>query len=131
MDQSQRIILTPFNLFEWKDEMEILLRDKGIYILTMATEAEPNATVEKIKWHNKKDEAYGLLCLSISRDLLFHLHGMTSPNEVWEKLVEIFGNIDEMRGHQIENELISLSPSRFESLQLYFSKFKALVLHLK
>ena len=36
-----------------------------------------------------------------------------------------------MRGHQIENELISLSPTSFESLQLYFSKFKALVLQLK
>ena len=36
-----------------------------------------------------------------------------------------------MRGHQIENELISLSPSSFKSLQLYFSKFKALVLQLK
>ena len=36
-----------------------------------------------------------------------------------------------MRGHQIENELISLIPSSFKSLQLYFSKFKALVLQLK
>ena len=36
-----------------------------------------------------------------------------------------------MRGHQIENELISLSPNSFKSLQLYFSKFKALVLQLK
>ena len=36
-----------------------------------------------------------------------------------------------MRGHKIENELISLSPSSFQSLQLYFSKFKALVLQLK
>ena len=36
-----------------------------------------------------------------------------------------------MRGHQIENELISLSPGSVESLQLYFSKFKALVLQLK
>ena len=36
-----------------------------------------------------------------------------------------------MRGHQIKNELISLSPSSFESLQLYFSNFKALVLQLK
>ena len=36
-----------------------------------------------------------------------------------------------MRGHQIENELISLSPNSFESLKLYFSKFKALVLQLK
>ena len=36
-----------------------------------------------------------------------------------------------MRGHQIENELISLSPNSFESLKLYFSKFKAFVLQLK
>ena len=87
MDQSQKIILTPFNLFEWKDEMEILLREKGIYRVTMESEADPNAVVEKIKWHNRRDEAYGFLCLSISRDLLFHLDGLTSPNEVWEKLV--------------------------------------------
>ena len=97
----------------------------------MATEVEPNVAAEKIKWHNKRDEAYGLLCLSISRDLLFHLNGLTSPNEVWEKIEDIFGKIDEMRGNQIENELISLSPSSFKSLQLYFSKFKALVLQLK
>ena len=104
------------------------MRVKGLYKVTMATEEEPNAVAEKIKWHNKRDEAYGLLCLSISRDLLFHLDGLTSPNEVWEKLVHIFGKTDEMRGHQLENELISLSPNSFESLQLYFSKFKALVL---
>ena len=131
MDQSQKIILTPFNFFEWKLEMEILLRVKGLYRVTMAIEADPNAVVEKIKWHNRRDEAYGLLCLSISRDLLFHIDGLTSPNEVWEKLVDLFVKIDEMRGHQITNELISLSPNSFESLQLYFSKFKELVLQLK
>ena len=40
---SQKTILTPFNYFEWKAEMEILLRVKGLYRVTMATEAEPNA----------------------------------------------------------------------------------------
>ena len=71
------------------------------------------------------------MCLSISRDLLFHLDGLPSPNEVREKIEDIFGKTDEMRGHQLENELISLSPSSLESLQLYFSKFKVLVLKLK
>ena len=131
MDQSQKIILTPFNLFEWKAEMEILLREKGLYRVTMEIEADPNVATKNIKWHNRRDEAYGLLCLSISRDLLFHLDGLKSPNEVWEKLTDLFGKTDDMRGHQIENELISLSPNSFESLQLYFSKFKALVLQLK
>ena len=94
---------------------------------TMETEENPNATADKIKWHNKMDEAYGLLCMSISRDLFWHLDGLTLPNEVWENIVDIFGNTDEMRGDQIKNEMISLSPSSFESLQLYFSKFKVLV----
>ena len=47
MDQSQRIILTPFNLFEWKVEMEIFLRVKGLYRVTMATEVESNAVQRK------------------------------------------------------------------------------------
>ena len=67
--------------------MEILLRVKGIYRVTMATKAEPNTVAEKIKWNNRRDEACGLLCLSISRDLLFHLDGLTSPIEVWEKIL--------------------------------------------
>ena len=82
MDQSQKIILTPFKLFEWKVEMEIILRVKGLYRVTMEIEVEPNVAAEKIKWHNRRDEAYGLLCVSISRDLLFHLDGLTSPNEL-------------------------------------------------
>ena len=48
MDQSQKIILTPFKFFEWKSEMEILLREKGLYRVTMATEADPNAAAEKM-----------------------------------------------------------------------------------
>ena len=128
MDQSQRHILTPFNLFEWKAEMEILLREKGLYRVTMDTKAYPNIATNKIKWHNRRDDAYGILCPSISRDLLFHLDSMTCPNEVWENLEYIFGKTYEMRGHKIENESISLNPSSFKSLQLYFTKFKALVL---
>ena len=91
---SQKTILTPFNFFEWKAEMEILLRAKCLYRVTMETEAEPNAAAEKIKWHNRRDEAYGLLCLSISRDLLFHLNGFTSLDQVWEKLYYLFGKIE-------------------------------------
>ena len=77
--------------------MEILLRAKGLNRVTMEIESEPNAVAEKIKWHNRRDEAYGLLCLSISRDILFHLDGLTSPNEVWEKIVDLFGKTYEMR----------------------------------
>ena len=104
------------------------MREKCLYRVTMEIKADPNAATEKIKWHNRRDEAYGLLCLSISRDLLFHIDGLKLPNELWENLVNLFGKKDDIKGNQIKNELISLSPSSFESMQLYFSKFKALVL---
>ena len=47
MDQSQKIVLTPFNLFEWKVEMEIFFREKVLYRMTMETEEEPNVAEKK------------------------------------------------------------------------------------
>ena len=87
--------------------------------------------MEKAKFFNKLDEAYGLLCLRISIYLLFHLDSLTSPKEVWQKLESLFGKTDELHGHQLENELISLSPVHYDTIQDFFTKFKSLVLKLK
>ena len=94
------------------------MRSKGLFSVTMENYVEPNATTNNIKWHNRIDEAYGLLCLNISRNLIFHLDGLTSQNEVWEKLQTLFGKTNKMRGHSLENEFASLIPSNFESLQV-------------
>ena len=87
--------------------------------------------VEKAKWHNRSDEAYGSNFLSISIDLLFHLDGLTIPNQVWIKLESLFGVQDELRTHQLEIELFSMSPSSFDSIEGFFTKFKSLVIMIK
>ena len=56
---------------------------------------------------NKCDEAHRLIGISISTDLWFHLSGIDEPNITWEKLESVFGKHNEIRGHQLENELIS------------------------
>ena len=38
----------------------------------------------------------------------------------------MFGKHNEIRGHQLENELISLNPSDFSCIQDYLSKYKTL-----
>ena len=81
--EATHIMLTPLNFFEWKVEMVIQLRAKGLFKVNMGTKVEPNYVVEKSNYFNKLDEEYGLLCLSISRELLFHLDILTSPKEVW------------------------------------------------
>ena len=39
----------------------------------MGTENEPNSAVEKVKYFNRLDEAFGMLYLGTSRELLFHI----------------------------------------------------------
>ena len=79
-------ILTPFNFHSCKGDMEIQLRSRGIYRVTMDTEEEPGSAIDKSRFLNKKNEAFRFLCLSVSQDLLFHLSGLKTPKEIWDKL---------------------------------------------
>ena len=79
--------------------MVIQMRYKGIYKVTMVTEIEPNSTVEKSKNFNRLDEAFGMLCLSISRGLMFHVDSISTPNKFWLMLEALFVNTDELRGY--------------------------------
>ena len=96
----------------------------------MDTEDEPGSTIKKSRILNKKDEAFGFLCLSISRDLIFHLAGLKTPKEIWDKLETLYGKQYDLRFYQLENELMSLHPSNFETLNDLFTNFKNIVLVL-
>ena len=88
--------------------MEIQLCAKGLYRVTMDTEEEPASMTDKARFLNKKDEEFRFLCLSVSRDLLFHLSGLPkTPKEIWDKLETLYGKQDDLRVYQLENELMS------------------------
>ena len=71
------------------------------------------------------------MCLSISKDLLFHIIGLKTPKEIWDQLASLFDKQDDLRIYQLENELISLHLANFEKLNGFFTKFKHLVFPLK
>jgi hypothetical protein len=123
-------ILNPFNYFEWKTNISLLLRRKGLYRVTMGRKKEQTTVAEKTKYFNKIDEEIGLIFLSISRYLLFHVSGATTPDVVWTTLEGLFGKQDAMRVHQLENELISLSQIHFRNLKELFTNFKSLLIEL-
>ena len=93
----------------------------------METEVEPTSAIEKSRYFNRMDEAFGILCLSISPELLFHVESCSTPNELWKSLEGLFGKQDEMQGHILENELNSLDPRNFENIQDFFTRYKALL----
>ena len=121
---------TSNNYFQWKSHMEDLLRSKGLYRITLGTEVALDEDEKQVKWKNKNDQARGFIGMSISPDLRFHLDGEDSPVKAWEKLNNFFGIKNEIQAFQLENELLTLDPSNFPSIEDYLSKFKTLILLL-
>ena len=72
-------ILTPFNYLDWRADMQIMLHNKGLYRVPMGKEVKPQQPLEKSKYLNKLDEAFGFMCIHISKELLFHLDGLKTP----------------------------------------------------
>ena len=64
-------------------------------------------------------------------NLRYHLDGEYSLVKAWEKLNSVFGIKNEIRVFQLENELLTLDPSNFPSIEDYLSKFKTLKLLLE
>ena len=124
-------LLTPFNFHSWKGDMEIQIHARGLYRVTMDTEEEPASMTDKDIFLNKKDEAFRFVCVSVSQDILFHLSGLKTPKEIWDKLETLYGKKDDLRVYQLENELMSLHPSNFKTFIEFFTKFKYIVLLFK
>jgi hypothetical protein len=97
----------------------------------MNTYTEPTSAIEKSKYLNYMDEALGTICSLISPDLLFHISSCKNPNEAWKILEGLFGKQDEMRGHTLEVEMLTLDPKSFDNIQYFFTKFNDLLLQLK
>ena len=79
MASTSNVLLTSTNYFQWKSHMEDLLRSKGLYRITLGKEKEPTDVDKKVKWDNRSDEARGLIIMSISPDLRYHLQEIDDP----------------------------------------------------
>ena len=108
-----------------------LLRSKGLYRIASGLESKPTDEDKKAKWENKQYQARGLIGISTIQDLRFHILEIDTPDEALKKLNTVFGIQNEIRAHQLENELLTLDPNNFSSIEYFLSKFKTLRLLLE
>jgi hypothetical protein len=126
MASTSNVLLTSNNYFQWKSHMEDLLRSKGLYRITLGKVKAPIDVDKKSKRDNRNDEARGLIEMSISPDLRYHLQKIDDPEEAWDKIESVFGKLNIIRAQQLENQILTLSQSDFSFLGDYLSKFKTL-----
>ena len=65
--------------------------------------------------------------MSISPDLRFHIAELDTPDKAMEQLTKVFGIKNELRAHQLENELLTL----ISCIEHFLSKFKTIRLLLE
>ena len=82
MEFCSEILLMPHNYFEWKLKIMHHLKCRGLYKIKMATEVEPTSAIKKNRCLNRMDEAYDLLCVSMSPELLFHIETCITPHDI-------------------------------------------------
>jgi hypothetical protein len=131
MDFQKEFILTPYNYFAWKEKISMHLQTKWFYRLTLNTNTKPTSSIEKSEYLNCMDEALRTICNVTSPDLLFHISSHKTPNEAWTTLEGIFGKLNEMRGHMMEVDILTLDPKIFDNIQYFFTKFKDLLSQIK
>jgi hypothetical protein len=73
--------------------MEDLLRSKDLYQITLGKE-KSSTDDKKVKWDNRSDKRHGLIRMSISPDLRFHLKEIDDPHEAREKIEFVFGKLN-------------------------------------
>ena len=55
---------------------------------------EPSEYEQKIAWFNSNDIVYGLICLTISEDILYHIEHIECPFIAWTIIWQLYGDVD-------------------------------------
>jgi hypothetical protein len=92
------ILLTNTNYFSWKSLWRMYYEVKD-FMDYLGKRKRPTDALKKSKWDNKNDEARGLIRMSISSDLWFHLQGIDDLDEAWKKLEVLFSKHNEIQAH--------------------------------
>jgi hypothetical protein len=91
MEFPKELILTPYNFFAWKHNMELHIQSTGLQRLTMGKNTKSTLAIEKYKYLNQMDEAYGTIYSLISPELLFHISSCKTPMNFgppWKEFLE-------------------------------------------
>lgn len=135
MGSSNFPLLTPHNYATWKIDAWSKLMEKGLthYIDgTIVAPADPKAgPVGHLDWLTKNIMAIGTLRKYVSKDLIFHIEKCTLIKDAWQKFQDLYGQVDEIRGYQIDSDLTMLDPKNFDTIQDYVTKANELRAQLK
>ena len=75
--------LTSENYLSWKKRIKDHCIEQDLMPYLLGHTYEPSEYEQKIAWFNSNDIVYGLICLTISKDILYHIENTECPFIAW------------------------------------------------
>lgn len=122
------------NFHEWKIDIEMLLRDRGLYGIISGTDPEPPETAtagEKASYARKCDKTISIIYRSLESAVKPLIVSLKNPTEAWKKLQENFEPSCKALVGRLLSEFYSATMQEGETVSLYLSRLEDLCLQLK
>ena len=74
------------------------------------------------EWNHNNKVSIGTLRKYVHEDLIFHIDNCKIVKEAWDKFSSLHANVDKARGFELDENLMSLDPKEFDTIQDYITK---------
>jgi len=98
------------NFFSWKDIMEVVLANKGVWEYTQIDIPKPTASNEQAlsQWKKDKTRARRIILEGVRDDLVSKLHGNETPFAMWKTLTNLFQSSSDAKKLELRDKLGSI-----------------------
>ena len=88
------------------------------------------STSEITDWQIMYRKALGDICLGVEDKIIYQIWNSSTSKEAWDTLQNLYGKVSEEDVFKIEDELVSLDPNTFDSIQDFIIKMNELKMKL-
>ena len=78
------------------------------------------------EWVNLDRQALSAICLGVDDQIMYQLKKFSTSKEAWDTLKSLYNKVSNEDVFKLEDELISLDPRSFDSIQYFINKVNEL-----
>lgn len=119
--------LTAHNYFMWSNDMEILLRGKGLWGYVSGDELEPTDRSELQKYRRKNDLALAHIFMTINASCKSSVVTLRNPKVVWDRLATTYQKVSEATIDAMLTRFQTMSMERTESVVNFTNRIDDIV----
>ena len=113
------------NFCAWKDKMEVVLNDNGVWEYTQTDIPKPTTSTaqELAQWKKDTTRARRIIMKGVRDHVVSNLHGKKTLFAMWKTLTYLFRSSSDTRKLALRDKLKKIRMQKNETIPQYLSRF--------